>query len=521
MRHNQSGTHIPERFLRQLWKHHLFHSTDLATVEGLPVEILSAGTLNNDGGPDFTNARVRIDGIIYAGDVELHRDMKEWLQHAHHLDRKYNGVILHVVLRADCAEPQRTHSNRVIHVLALDRYLTGPLRESWHEMIMNERAERLATIRCCSVNDTVEPSYLREWLEKVGMERMEMKIRRFEERLKELVDERRNVVMEPASGYAEVPYGVNPEDLPPPGPSYTQRDFATASVWEQLLFEGICLGLGYSKNQESLTRLAQNVRLSALIPDMKVMGGTGAEIRVEGILFGAAGLLPSPRTLNERESRCYVRRLRREWKEFKRAYHGEVLDPAAWQFFRLRPENFPTRRIAAAARVALRLRTSGMFRAVISTVRDACREPARSFGELEAMMTIPADGVWKDHYRFEERSPHVTGTLIGRQRAGDIVLNVLLPISFLYARIFKIREVRDGAMALYRSARHVPDNSITRIMESQLLKKRISLDSPLFQQGALQLYKMYCVEERCGECAIGRALGVEVGGWGVRGLGQN
>src|SRR6185369_2011667 len=98
MKTRSSARMIPERFLRQLWKQTAFRTESLTTVDGKAVEILSTGGLNTDGGPDFKNARVRIGGILYRGDIELHRTAAEWKHHSHHRDPKYNGVVLHVVL---------------------------------------------------------------------------------------------------------------------------------------------------------------------------------------------------------------------------------------------------------------------------------------------------------------------------------------------------------------------------------------------------------------------------------------
>ena len=77
--------HIPERFLRQLWKHQLFEQTSLQTADGRQIEIISPGTLNPNSGPDFLGARIRIGGILFAGNIELHRSVDEWrLQSACH-----------------------------------------------------------------------------------------------------------------------------------------------------------------------------------------------------------------------------------------------------------------------------------------------------------------------------------------------------------------------------------------------------------------------------------------------------
>src|SRR5579862_4627001 len=208
---------IPERFLRQLWKTKQFETSALYSADGKPVEVLSTGVLNADGGPDFSGARVRIGGIIYRGDIELHKNIAEWKQHSHHLDPKYNSVILHVVLRGNLDEvPQTTKSSRVIPVLVLEKYLSMPYHELWATMILGERAERIDSIKCFSRNAEVESPLIKSWLGKLAVERIELKVHKYEDGLRELVNEQRLAVKEPVSGYIEIPFGVNPEDLPPP-----------------------------------------------------------------------------------------------------------------------------------------------------------------------------------------------------------------------------------------------------------------------------------------------------------------
>jgi hypothetical protein len=56
-----------------------------------------AGVLNRFDGPDFQGAEVEIDGIRYRGDVEIHLHQKDWFHHGHHLDSRYDRVVLHLV----------------------------------------------------------------------------------------------------------------------------------------------------------------------------------------------------------------------------------------------------------------------------------------------------------------------------------------------------------------------------------------------------------------------------------------
>ncbi len=499
--------HVPERFLRQLWKHRQFDTTHLFSIDGKPVEILSPGVLNTDGGPDFHDALIRIGGVLYRGTVELHQRRDEWTAHDHHRDPKYNAVILHVVLHDETPRTvNTTESNRTVPVLVLERYLTQSYRETWDAMILNERAERLSTIKCCGRNDDVDATVITTWLEKLAVERMELKVRRFEERLKELVEETRLHVHEPPPRYEEISFGLNPEDLPSPLPEFAQHNFTNVRLWEQLLYEGIMEALGYTKNQRSFLTLARNVRLQFLAGQYAASSGDTAQQTTEAILFAAAGLLPSVHPTMEKESKQYLTHLKRRWKDLRTSYTGGIINEAEWQFFRLRPENFPTIRIAGASRLLPRLLEENFFRLIVQLIKNDSLGVDEKYCKLRKLLIVPAEGFWENHFRFGERGGAPIRTLIGRSRADEIILNAFIPVCLLYARIFKEKKVREGVLTLYRSSPPMSENTITRIVQGQLIKERFALDSAMGQQGALQLYKFFCIDERCTECAVGRVV---------------
>jgi hypothetical protein len=97
-------------------------------------------------------------------------------------------------------------------------------------------------------------------------------------------------------------------------------------------------------------------------------------------------------------------------------------------------------------------------------------------------------------------------TALGTSRIRDIVVNAVLPIALLYARIFKDKSVREGALDVYQSIPPSENNSVTRLMETQLLKGRLSLNNVSRQQATIQLYKYYCLEKRCSDCELGTML---------------
>ena len=91
---------MKEEFIYYLWENRLL-SLDLETTDGEEIKIISVGNRNYNSGADFINARIKIGGALWAGQVEIHIRASDWFKHNHHLDDNYNNVILHVVYEYD------------------------------------------------------------------------------------------------------------------------------------------------------------------------------------------------------------------------------------------------------------------------------------------------------------------------------------------------------------------------------------------------------------------------------------
>lgn len=492
---------IHERFIRHIWSRQYLQSSRLKTTEGKSVRVLDVGELNLDSGPDFSNAKVKIGPTTYCGDVEIHRNAAEWLQHLHQDDPRYNKVILHVVLEGSTEEnPAFVHSGRKIPTLILEPFLSESIRSIWQKTILDERARKSETIKCNRLNNDVSEELLRKWLRKLSVERLELKLRRFDERLKELAHHESMAVREPLYAYGVMPVQGYPEEIPPPHHDLTQRELSNKPLWEQLLYEGLMECLGYNKNQQPFVRLAR----SATLRTIAECGLMNDDVKIEALMFGAAGLLPTIRSMEEKESKKHVKILTKEWSEIKQSFRSPLLHVADWQFFPTRPANFPTLRLSAAGAIARKFFSDDLFRTIIQLIKSP-QEEKKKRETLQSLLHVEPNEFWNSHYNFDERSPKRVQAL-GSERINDMIINAIAPIAFLYARTFKDKNVREGTLRLYESFPPLTENSVTRLMEKQLLKGKLKLNSVSAQQGAIQLYKFYCREEHCEECEVGRVV---------------
>jgi hypothetical protein len=92
---------LSEELIYYVWSNKTFGHNNLKTTVGETVEIVSYGTRNYSSGPDFLNGKVKINGILWAGNIEMHVRSSDWVKHKHDNDPAYKNVILHVVYDED------------------------------------------------------------------------------------------------------------------------------------------------------------------------------------------------------------------------------------------------------------------------------------------------------------------------------------------------------------------------------------------------------------------------------------
>ncbi len=480
---------LSEFQLKELFKNRMFNSS-LKSVSGMKVEIIRTGEANSDAGPDFRRAVVRINGILMRGDVELHRLNSDWYSHRHHTDRNYNSVVLHVVGECNEARDCLTFSGRKIETLELPRFL---LDEAVNFLGRLDSEEKMIRIRCAGQTEEISRQDKIEYLNSLGEKRFARKVNKFEERLKDIVDENRPVVFE-----ARQKYFRDFSELQVIHETHEKSELLEEAYWDQLLYEGILEGLGYSKNTAPFRKLSHNVSFSFLKEQ-----SNGARGTIEAILFGVSGLLPQDLGRFDEESTTYCEGLTRIWQGVKKKYKREHMDKSEWLFFKLRPQNFPTIRIAGASHVLSNL--MALCRAGELIGWAATREEGVVLLSWRRLLTVPSHDFWSRHYVFDTPAATDIRMLIGSSRAEEIIINTVLPLVYLRGRIFDNPALQERGMKMYANHKPTSDNNITLMIKDALFGGDNVFNTVQVQQGALHLYRTLCSEKRCSKCRIGKA----------------
>ncbi len=473
--------------------------SELRTTDARQIEILSPGRMNDGSGPDVRGAVIRIGGTVFSGDVEFHRTAPEWDRHEHHRQPSYNTVILHVVLHPP-AVPIATyaHSGRVIPILPLLPYLTRPLDELLKQYQTDERTA--TSLACCGLTHSVPSEIIRHWLLHLDAERLESRMHQFQERLWELVYDRRRDVAEPWKRYGQDHIEGSPEEIPLPEKDVSRRELSDRRLWEQVLYESVMEGLGYSRNREPFIRLARILSLSRI----RSLHAEDDRLRLLALFYGVAGLIPVIRSMKESVSKHYVRILRRHWLEWRTLVRTERMNLADWQFSPTRPQNFPTLRINAAAQLVNKIICGNLFQSIIQIIKNAHAQTA-SLKSLRRLFAVEPDPFWSTHFHFDRPAKRPM-TPLGTDRIDDILVNAVFPLCLLYARVFADRNVRRGVLELRDHSPLLASNNTTRIVERELFAGRQGLETLRLQQGGIQLYRQYCARIRCAECEIGKRV---------------
>jgi hypothetical protein len=434
---------VPESEVVRLWQQQLQKDRKLLDAGGEPLEVIYPGRSNDSRGGDFRDAVISRGNSTQTGCIEVHTVTSGWQSHGHHRDPAYNQVILHVAMEPVAGKPvcTRLENGRVIPTVILEKNGTG------------KSVSGAGGLPCQGLGRRWSTERLGESLDLAGDRRLALKAGRFEQDL---------AVIEPG----------------------------------QVLYKGFSEALGYSRNKQPFLSLACAASLKQVQEILRDAGsGNPALYYLQAFLLGRAGLLPSQRSL-ETGGHPFPARLEQIWRSFPQMEFNPAL---GWELFKVRPGNYPVRRIAALSSLLYRFRLKGWLNTLLDLIRRA--PPARAEKTLEPALTVIAEEYWDKHYDFGLGNPAGLGCcLLGRERSAEIVINVLLPFALAWSAFSGDTAPGRQARLIHQRYRRLESNSVERHMLSQLsISSRLAATARR-QQGLLHIYQTLCTRGRCADC---------------------
>ncbi len=419
---------MKEDFLHYLWKFKKFDTLNLRTSNEEEVTIIHSGQYLELAGPDFFNAQIAIDNQKWAGNIEIHIKSSDWYVHHHERDVAYENVILHVVWEHD-TEIFRS-DNTEIPVLELQKYVDKATIANYQSLVLPK-----SWINCEKQLENINPFVIKNWQERLFFERLERKSKPIFELLEQ-----------------------------------THQD------WEAVLFCLLAKNFGLNTNGELFLKMAQSIPFSVIRKESFEMEN------LEALIFGNAGLLDV-----EKED-AYFKDLKIRFFYLMHKYQLEKTILAPLQFFKHRPDNFPTIRLAQLAH--LYHAQQNLF-SKIST--------ATSVQQLYKIFEVATSVYWENHYQFDKESPRKKKKL-SASFIDLLIINTIVPMQFAYAKSLG-KEISEELIALLNEVA-AEKNAIIDKFSSFGLQCQTAFDS----QSLLQLKNEYCNNSKCLDCAVGMEL---------------
>lgn len=276
-----------EDILHYIWKFKLYQK-ELKTTDGRQIEVLDVGLPNTNEGPDYFNAKIKIDGELWAGNIEIHTSSDQWKVHNHHKNKSYNSVILHVVEKANCEVFNELGQS----VIQCEIVYPQHIKENYDFLIHSN-----TDIPCRNYIGNIPPFHLNLWMNTLLIERLERKANHIESLLKRF-----------------------------------------QNSWEDAFYVLLTRNFGFGLNSDSFERLALSLPLKCIQKQGDNI------IQIEALLFGQAGMLDNVKVEDD-----YFSLLKKEYEFLKNKYDLKPLDSYIFKSMRSRPTAFPQIRIAQLA----------------------------------------------------------------------------------------------------------------------------------------------------------------------------
>ena len=472
---------VPEKTIRCIWNDQLFKTRQLKTTDGDDLEIVFPGYWNFGAGPDFKSAAIKVNGVIYEGDAEIHVYSTDWKAHGHSGNPDYDKVVLHIFMwkgrgkdRPAKKHPAKKRSGKQAPVagghifeLEIKDYLTKGIMELASELdfdaypVLNPFNHGA----CHKPLSRLSKEKLTQLLNAAGDARIYTKMDRFHDR----------IIM---NGY------------------------------EQTFYEGVAEALGYPNNKQAFQTLAETVTLvqiQNLLP--KNLRPSERALHVQSMLFGSAGLidfksldlasLPAP-------DRKYFQKLQSMWRKYSPSLPSPPLRERDWKFGGIRPANSPYRRVAGLAHLLVRHQPDGMFAAFNGEFNKAISRSGskgytvKTAGRFYDFFCFEVKDYWCEHYTPGGKKLAHPQQLVGSARSREITVNIVIPIALIYARAARSIEMEAALNLLYQSGKGRSDNKLLRFMKHYILGNEKDMVGALASdkqvQGLIQVYQDFCTQ---------------------------
>ena len=420
---------IREDFLHYLWKFQFFTHKKLLTTDDKPIQIYKAGEHNINAGPDFFNAKVSIDHQLWAGNVEIHVKSSDWYLHQHEKDSSYDNVILHVVWQHDVDIYRK--NNSVVPTFELQKFTSQSLLLNYHKLF----SKKSKYIHCENDISKVDNFVLNNWLEKLYIEKLVYKS---------------NLILELL--------------------------LQSNNDWESVLFKLLAKNFGLKVNGEAFLNLANSFDFSILRKEQNKLQN------IEALLFGQAGLL------QEDHKGRYFKDLKKDYQFLSLKYGLAPLFKNQFQFFRLRPNNFPTIRIAQLANLYF------VQKNLFSKILDR-----KNLKDYYAILANGTSEFWKTHYNFSSISKRSNKSLT-KSFIDLLLVNTIIPLLFVYDK--KSGKLDEEKLFDLIKQIKTENNNIIREFSNLNINAKNAFET----QALLYLKSEYCEKHLCMQCSIGNVL---------------
>ncbi len=423
-----------EKLIHYVWKHKLFPAKPLATTGGLAVEVIDPGLQNNNAGPDFFNATVKIGATTWSGNVEIHDKASDWYMHGHESDTAYDNVVLHVVGTAN--REVATKSGRQLPQLELE--VPEHVRINYEQLFTTDKYPP-----CYKIVPHLSPMMVHSWMAALQTERLEQRTEQIVHRLERC-----------------------------------------RGSWEDVLFITMARNYGFGVNGDAFEQWASAVPLNSVAHHRDDL------MQIEAIFLGQAGLLDINTVPDYHRADAlkdgYLTRLAKEYAYLSHKFGLQPIDASQWKFMRMRPQNFPHIRISQLANLYFS-RKSDLSRLVDCATTDQAKQLLRTH----------VTPYWETHYTFGGASARNTKTT-SSATLELLLINTVVPILFAYGLYRHDQRLCDRACAFLDELKAENNNIVRMWQECGLMVRSAADSQALIQLKKVYCDRRDCLRCRIG-----------------------